>query len=669
MPREHVLLYSDDASAGGVAQYNHSVLMALAVAGYRVTRSVSETKDPMTEAQVAAGITQRWIPRYPDVLTPAANHAEMRAYFQEMRPDLVIFSDSCPVVNLAAKQVAAEMGIPYIIVEGFVAPYLAERFGQIIAHLERVFRQARAVVAVSQENLDLMHRLFRLPAAMGNVIHYGRPPAYFAPRDEAGRAKLRGELGIPQDAVVAVTTARLEDVKGYDVQVHAIAQLRKMPAWEKLYFVWVGAGAMEKDLRSAIEQLGVADRVKMVGLRWDVPAFLNMADMYVLPTRFEGMPLAIMEAMAKGLPVIASAVSGIPEELGTAGKLLRDPTVNPHDTIADLIAVVAHWASDDQERLRMGEASRQRAEAMFREDLMVARTLRIVDGALLPKTDYVTPGFAVVRPDTAFPNMAVADASKHPWEHFRREIPHTYYCDKRYPPIGFASRDEASILHNTALQFAAAAGGKPVDVLEIGCWMGWSAAHLALAGEAIRLDVVDPLLEKPDHRADVEASLKAAGVLERVNLVGGFSPAKVHELAAARNGRKWSLIFIDGEHGRPGPLNDATACIKYAAEDCAILFHDLASPEVMEGLDYLKKQGWRTRIYMTKQIMGVAWRGNVRPLAHVPDPRIQWPIPAHLAGHEISGMANAPAQSPQPQRTPTMVTVQGPIISFGNSAR
>jgi hypothetical protein len=82
------------------------------------------------------------------------------------------------------------------------------------------------------------------------------------------------------------------------------------------------------------------------------------------------------------------------------------------------------------------------------------------------------------------------------------------------------------------------------------------------------------------------------------------------------HGRRWGFIFIDGDHWGDGPLNDAVVCEQYAAEDAMILFHDLAFPDVAAGLNYLAQQGWKTAIYHTQQIMGVAWRGRVKPIRH-----------------------------------------------------
>ncbi len=245
--------------------------------------------------------------------------------------------------------------------------------------------------------------------------------------------------------------------------------------------------------------------------------------------------------------------------------------------------------------------------------------------------DYVSPGFKIIQPDACFPNMIVGDTSGCGWPYLRREIPHNWYADRRHAYIGFVSRDEAHILYNTALKF------KGKKALEIGCWMGWSACHLALGG--VQLDVIDPILEKPEFYESVSNSLQAAGVLDLVKLIPGYSPEKVEEVAA--DGRKWSLIFIDGNHDAPGPLNDAIICETLAEADALILFHDLASPDVAQGLDYLKERGWNTMVYQTMQIMGVVWRGNVEPVIHQPDPKIEWHLPEHLQHYPVSG-ANQP---------------------------
>jgi glycosyltransferase involved in cell wall biosynthesis len=234
----------------------------------------------------------------------------------------------------------------------------------------------------------------------------------------------------------------------------------------------------------------------------------------------------------------------------------------------------------------------------------------------------------------------VGDRWAHPWKYLRREIPHRWYVDERHPLMGFLNRDEATLLHNIALPFA----GKPA--LEIGSWLGWSTCHLALAG--VTLDVIDPAHDDPAFRAEVEESLARCGVADRVHLAGGRSPDAVSALAALRN-RKWSLFFIDGDHEGKAPRLDALNCLPHAAKDCAFVFHDLASPDVAAGLRALAENGFHVLIYQTAQIMGIAWRGEVKPVRHTPDPDVAWQLPQHLVGLPVSGFEAESA-------TPAVVT-------------
>lgn len=247
---------------------------------------------------------------------------------------------------------------------------------------------------------------------------------------------------------------------------------------------------------------------------------------------------------------------------------------------------------------------------------------------VLPLGDYVSPGLAIVIPDAAFPNMVVGDTRVPQWLWLRKWVEHNWYTDASHPYAGFASRDEAAILYNSALKFQGRA------CLEIGCWRGWSAVHLALGAGS--LHVIDPILDNPEFATSIRASCEAAGVLDRISFHSGFSPAAIDELSAALNLR-WSLIFIDADHEGDAPRLDAEAAMRHAADDAMILFHDLASPYVAAGLDALRNAGWRTMVYQTMQIMGVAWRGDVEPVRHIPDPKVFWTLPKHLAGYEVSG--------------------------------
>ena len=377
----HVLLYTDDPEMGGVAQYNHTVLLALVRGGYRVSCVQSRSDSPLVREQQAAGIRHHWLDYHTgrDFARTVDNPGDAERIFHAERPDLIVFSDCCPVSNLAARQVAMARGIPYVVVVGFVGAYLAENFSRQLPRLAAHYAAARAVVAVSQENLALLRRRFGLGATSGEVIHYGRPERFFAPRDEAVRARLRAEIGVAPDAILCFTAARLTAIKGFGLQLQAARQLRAVRGGPRICWVWAGDGEQRPELEREIARHQLGADVRLLGQRWDVTDWYDAADIFVLPSHLEGMPLAIMEAMAKGLPVVATGVSGIPEELGDTGQLLPDPSADAAGVVRGLVATIAAWAADPGLRAATGGRGRVRARELFREALMVDRSLALLE--------------------------------------------------------------------------------------------------------------------------------------------------------------------------------------------------------------------------------------------------------------------------------------------------
>ena len=241
--------------------------------------------------------------------------------------------------------------------------------------------------------------------------------------------------------------------------------------------------------------------------------------------------------------------------------------------------------------------------------------------------DYISDALEVPDLVSLFPNMIVGSKEAVTWPYFRKEIDHTWYVDRRNPEVGFINRDEAAILYSSAQLFAGRRG------LEIGAWRGWSTCHL-LASRLASLHVVEPLLADEEWRREFVAAVDGAGGAERAILIAGSSPEAVVRLGDG--GQRWSFVFIDGDHDGPAPANDARAAARYLEPTAMILFHDLVSPHVAAGLRALAADGWSTMVYQTAQMMGVAWRGDVAPVAHRPDPEQQWSVPDHLAGFAIS---------------------------------
>jgi predicted O-methyltransferase YrrM len=241
--------------------------------------------------------------------------------------------------------------------------------------------------------------------------------------------------------------------------------------------------------------------------------------------------------------------------------------------------------------------------------------------------EYVSDNLIVPSLDFLFPNMVLGSKEAVTWPYFRKEIDHAWYVDRRNPQIGFINRDEAAILYSSAELFAGRRG------LEIGAWRGWSTAHL-VASRLASLDVVEPLLADPEWRREFVEAIEGAGGKDRAILAAGSSPEEVVRLGTS--GRRWSFVFIDGDHDGEAPTRDALTVLHYLEPTALILFHDLVSPHVAAALRALQAEGLQTMVYQTAQMMGVAWRGDIAPVAHKPDQSQPWSVPDHLAGFAIS---------------------------------
>ena len=155
------------------------------------------------------------------------------------------------------------------------------------------------------------------------------------------RDETRRSLDVPGDAVdapLAVVIGRLSEQKGHRYLLEALA---RTPALGRVHAVFAGDGELRDDLRDRAAALGLASRVHIAGIRRDVGNLLQAADVFVLPSLWEGLPLALILAMGAGLPIVASRVAGVPEviEDGRTGVLVppADPDALGH-AIAGLLA-------------------------------------------------------------------------------------------------------------------------------------------------------------------------------------------------------------------------------------------------------------------------------------------------------------------------------------------
>ena len=170
---------------------------------------------------------------------------------------------------------------------------------------------------------------------------------------------LRKEIGIGADRLVIGTVAILRVKKGHQVLLDAAPEV--LSALPRAVLVFAGNGPQRRNIAARVEQLGIADRVHLLGLRDDVPTVLKAFDVFVLPTFEEALGTSFLEAMAMGKPVIGTRVGGVPEVVkdGVNGFL-----VPPRDARA-LAQAITKLLSDAQAVQAMGRAGRAFVESEF----------------------------------------------------------------------------------------------------------------------------------------------------------------------------------------------------------------------------------------------------------------------------------------------------------------
>jgi glycosyltransferase involved in cell wall biosynthesis len=212
------------------------------------------------------------------------------------------------------------------------------------------------VVTVCQAFASAMERI-GIPRERITIQH--NSVNTFLPVSTDAVAKLRQKLRIPDDAKVLLNVGRLSREKGQAELIKALAILRKQSTDPKLRLVLVGYGPDRRRLEYTADVEGVADWVIFAGHQGDVVPYYSMADLMVLSSRTEGSPNVLLEAMAAGLPIVATAVGGVPEIVCDAKAALLVQTQNPVALARGMLQIL-----DDQNlRARLCSAARKRAAA------------------------------------------------------------------------------------------------------------------------------------------------------------------------------------------------------------------------------------------------------------------------------------------------------------------
>lgn len=187
------------------------------------------------------------------------------------------------------------------------------------------------------------------------------------------RESVREKLGLKRDDIFFLAVGRLVYEKGHEFLIEAMAEVVKDDAHAIAGIC--GAGPLQEQLQLQIEKLNVRENMKLLG-QWDsIPEILAAADVFVLPSRWEGLPMALLEGMMAGLPVIATRVEGVEEVVQQGEHGLLVPLESPRE----LAQAILQLLGSPEDRKRMGRMARERVLSSYTTDRMCDAYLRVIE--------------------------------------------------------------------------------------------------------------------------------------------------------------------------------------------------------------------------------------------------------------------------------------------------
>ena len=361
-----LLLVVDSLEVGGAERHVVELAVALRRRGYEVAVACSVAGELLGELRDANIPIHQLLRRLMKRRLSVAFAWRLRRLLRRERFDLVhahIYASTA-----AAAIATLGVGVPLVITEHTEASWQGRRERWISRW---VYRRARNIIAVSTPIERRLIERDGVPPERVTLIPNAVIPASGNPPDLADTLP-DGWLERPLVGVVA----RLQPEKGVAIFLKAAAHASKVSPEAR--FLVVGDGPLREELLDLVGHVGLRERVHFLGYRVDAQRLIGLLDVLVVPSLTEGSPLIVLEAMAAGVPVVASAVGGIPDQVrhGEEGVLV------PPDDPNALAGALGALLEDPALARRLGEAGRRRTENEFSHEALVRRIEAIYCAAL-----------------------------------------------------------------------------------------------------------------------------------------------------------------------------------------------------------------------------------------------------------------------------------------------
>ncbi len=367
MDRIKLLLLVTKPEIGGAQRYVHSLATHLPRESFEVTVACGENGEWLTSQLKSAGVK---VVVLPALIRGISLTQDMRALLQVWR---LIRNERFNLVHLNSSKAAivgrlaaALADVPTVFtVHGWPFSEGVPRSRRMLALLvEKMFAPLTSqIICVSEYDHLLALRHHVAPADRLQVVHNGIEDLSF---DRLAEPTYEGPVRI-------VMVARFAPQKDFETLIRAASLLEG--AFE---LILVGDGPLYDECRALARSLGLAARVRFLGLQENVPEILACTHIAVLSSNWEGLPITILESMRAGLPVVATDVGGIPELVEDKQNGYLVPRCDPEA----LARALQDLVNAPDVRRQMGAAGRARFEQCFTMDLMLRRTIDVYRGVL-----------------------------------------------------------------------------------------------------------------------------------------------------------------------------------------------------------------------------------------------------------------------------------------------
>ena len=363
----HVLHLIDGLNLGDAEVLLRDLTVGLVQRGYRVSVGFS-TPGPLVNILSESGIPLTRLPRLSRV-DPILFSGMFRLIRRD--PPQVVHTHLFKS-DFHGRLAARLAGVPVVVSTLHNADAWAK--SRLLGSLYgQTARFADKLIAVSDEVRDYHIAHSGIPSGKIDVIENGVDVKKFTGKQDAGK-RVRAEFGIAQDAILFGIIGRLKPQKDHVTFLNAAAEISKLSPGAR--FLVVGDGPLRPELESLASQLGLLPALIFAGVRDDIPGVLAALDVLVFSSRWEGLPVTLLEGMAASKPIVATAVDGIN---GVAEKCAL--LVPAGDSLA-LANACQKLALDQNLRACLGNAGFERVAKNYSLDLMIEKTIGIYNQLL-----------------------------------------------------------------------------------------------------------------------------------------------------------------------------------------------------------------------------------------------------------------------------------------------